>query len=198
MAVVHATLCSECRRWKKVSTSVGKSFKRREKKLQRVRVVTLRATAGGTVVLRWTCYDGGRVVLRFCCGDFFFYNQYKQYCYNRHNDLMQPARVATGGIFRRSSKARCWIDHHTGLAHTHGPTNGTHKAHGIGSRTRAHEHNPTPSRSVAPAGRIHACGLQVMRPLAGRQMSLDSNQVWAYAYPSGAILTGWTHACGDG
>lgn len=102
MAVVHAALCSERRWWKKVSTSVGKSFNRREKKLQRVRVVTLRVAAGGTVVLRWTCYGGGTVLLLFC------WNQYKQYCYNQHNDLMQPARAATGGIFHQSSKARCW------------------------------------------------------------------------------------------
>ena len=45
---------------KSFSDGVDKSFNGREKKLQtKVRAVTLRATAGGTVVLRWTCYDGG-------------------------------------------------------------------------------------------------------------------------------------------
>ena len=68
-------------------------------------MVTLRDAAGGMVVLRWTCYDSGMVVLRFHCGEFFCWNQYKQYCYNWHNE-MQQARAATGGIFSRSSKAK--------------------------------------------------------------------------------------------
>ena len=74
MAVVRATLCSERqqkkklqRAWIKASTGAGKSFNggveksfnEHEKKLQtEVRAETLRAAACGTVVLRWTCYEG--------------------------------------------------------------------------------------------------------------------------------------------